>query len=99
VAGGTGDRPPPHDRQRISLGTRGEHPEGRPFQCSDLLRREWKDALAARLAGIPIRVGQKKGLPALLYNQHPADSGTASTATEAHLQVARCVGAETNVAT
>jgi KDO2-lipid IV(A) lauroyltransferase len=69
------------------------------FDAAIFFDQDWKTALAARMAGIPIRVGHKRGWFSFLYNQHPAESGTASNAAESHLQIARCVGADTNIAT
>ena len=67
------------------------------FDAAIFFDATWKNALAVRLAGIPIRVGHKRGPGAFLYNQHPADSGTASTWEGANAQIARCVGADMSV--
>jgi ADP-heptose:LPS heptosyltransferase len=63
------------------------------FDVSISFSADWKTALAARLAGVPLRVGLRRGPNAILCNQHPpiAD-GVEGRAL--YLQVAWSVGAD-----
>ena len=66
------------------------------FDAAIFFAASWKTALAVRLAGIPIRVGRKRGLISFLYNQHPSEPKRPLDLAQSNLQIAQTVGANIN---
>ena len=70
--------------------------EAARFDVAIFFVASWRTALAARLCGIPVRVGQRGGVVSRLYTQHPSAGTSGAGPADSYLQVARCVGAEIN---
>ena len=70
--------------------------ESARFDVAVFLDSSWKPAAAARIAGIPIRVGRPGGFAARFYTQHPAAVGPEVTTVDGYLQIARSIGADIN---
>jgi ADP-heptose:LPS heptosyltransferase len=66
------------------------------FDVAVFFDNDWKPAAAARIAGIPIRVGRPGGFAGRLYTQYPAAIGPEVGAVDGYLQVARSIGADIN---
>jgi KDO2-lipid IV(A) lauroyltransferase len=66
------------------------------FDVAIFLDTAWKPAAAARLAGVPIRVGRAEGFVDRLFNQRPAPVEASKSAIERYLHIARSVGADIN---
>ncbi|MGI9173349.1 MAG: hypothetical protein ACR2F0_08580 [Chthoniobacterales bacterium] len=64
-----------------------------PFDAAIFFSASWRTALAVRFAGIPLRIGRRRGPISRLFNQHPAEPPVALDPVQDSLQIAHSIGA------